>query len=351
MNENKEKISIDSSSSAQYDNAPERKANNDDQISVSYNLIRLLIIIAISFVIVFTISFGLMPFLHLPSGGGSFAQSTKDWNSRTFEIDAAGVKGTAFIAETRDNDAYFITCYHVVESNPTDVKVKIGGTYRDAEFLGKDEYCDIAVVKVPYEGRTYTLDPAQVSIGESVRVLGNSDGKGIKVAEGIISDDCYADLSTDPKGIFYEVTAHIAQGMSGGAVFTEDGSIVGVAARRTHSAPVNYVTPYCIVKSAYDRIVDYPTERAIAYTVNYDEAAESETVSFVDATVKYDGFALSLDDKKIVSVKDSEVSSLADFIAKCTDYSLITVRRVDGVMRKTVKLVFEDETDCFLIVE
>ena len=346
MNNEKEQVSVDRTAETLPEDktVEEKKPSEDGQISVIYNLVRLLIIIAISFVIVFTISYAIMPFLRLPDEGGSFARTTREWNSRTFEIDADGVKGTAFVAETGEGNAYLITCYHVIESDTLGVKVKIGGAYQEAEFVGKDEYCDIAVVKIEFEGRNYTLSQASAGIGDGVRILGNSGGKGVKAAEGIVSDMCYADLSTDPKGIFYEVTAHIAEGMSGGPVFTEDGAILGVAARRTSSENVNFVTPYAIVRSAYERIVRHSTEKPVAYTVGYDDGTESETVSFVNSSISYDGAAVRLEDgRKIEAVGGKSVSTLVDIIAACTDYDNSTERLEGGETYKTVTLTLSGD--------
>jgi len=120
------------------------------------------------------------------------------------------------------------TNLHVVLSGGSylDVKFPKHGTYKDVYIAGFSDFAtDLAVLRI--DGKDLpkvNISPSvPVNIGDRIYTIGNPEGFLNTLSEGLISAKRVADNIR-----FYQITAPISEGSSGGAVFNELGEVIGV---------------------------------------------------------------------------------------------------------------------------
>ncbi len=136
-------------------------------------------------------------------------------------------RGSGFIVSP---DGIIVTNNHVVHEAKSVMVTLSDGSELPAKVVGRDARTDLAVLRVtadhplPY----VTLgDSSAVKPGQWVIAMGNPFGLGGSVTAGIVSAKG-RDIGAGPYDNFIQVDAPINQGNSGGPLFTQDGTVVGV---------------------------------------------------------------------------------------------------------------------------
>ena len=148
------------------------------------------------------------------------------------EPDAAGprmteARGSGFII---DANGTIVTNNHVVKNAKSVTVTLSDGTELKARVLGRDPRTDLAVLKIdPPHSLSYVAlgDSDKAQPGQWVIAMGNPFGLGGSVTAGIVSAKG-RDIGAGPYDNFIQVDAPINQGNSGGPLFTQDGTVVGV---------------------------------------------------------------------------------------------------------------------------
>ena len=182
--------------------------------------------------------------------------------------------GVIYKLDKEKGDAYIITNYHVVFSGTYGMALEVklylyGMRYEQyaitATVVGGSVNYDIAVLKVTGSEvlkNSYAMaadlgNSEDVRVFDDIFVVGNAEGYGMSVTEGIISVDSE---SLDMQGAdgtpielrVMRVSAAINRGNSGGAVYDESGKLIGiVVAKRTgsdvdnmgYAIPINAAEP------------------------------------------------------------------------------------------------------------
>ncbi len=205
-------------------------------------------------------------------------------SSATTEYTSYG-SGIIYSLDRNKGDAYIITNYHVVYNKD---EVAPGG-FSDgislylygmsepqyaipAKIIGGSMTYDIAVLKV--EGSQVLKnsmacaaslgDSESVRINDDVLVIGNPEGYGISVTEGIVSVESESLAMTGADGRtalnlrVMRVSAAINDGNSGGGLYSSDGELLGVVnAKRTGAEVDNigYAIPINLAKNLADNII------------------------------------------------------------------------------------------------
>lgn len=161
-------------------------------------------------------------------------------------------------------DGYIATNHHVTNGAKT---IRIRGIDGNNEKAYKgyvvvsDKEHDLSIVKIvdsKFEGFgqiPYKLGKSSVDVGDDIFVLGypmtSTMGNEIKLTDGIISS------STGFKGdeSMYQISAAVQPGNSGGPVFNEDGSVIGiVCGKHSNAENANYAIKvsylYSLINSA-----------------------------------------------------------------------------------------------------
>ena len=162
-------------------------------------------------------------------------------------VDANGKSWTGSGFVLRDDQ--IVTNYHVID-NMSIGGVKLVGKedlYPIEATLAVEENRDLAIIKVVgIDVPALSLgDSDTVQIGDKVYVAGNPQG-----LEGSFSDGIISAIRGGSADKFFQMTAPISQGSSGGPVVNEKGEVIGVSFATLHDGqnlnfaiPVNYLKP------------------------------------------------------------------------------------------------------------
>ena len=195
--------------------------------------------------------------------------------------------GVIYKLDKASGDAYIITNYHVVFNRyattpggiSTDISLYLYGmelnTYKiSATYVGGSLTQDLAVLKVSgseilknsYARAADIGSSDDVCIFDRATVIGNPEGFGISVTQGIVSVDSEKLEMTGADGItalslrVIRVDGAINEGNSGGGLFDERGDLIGIVnAKRTGSEVDNigYAIPISYAKNLADNIIHY----------------------------------------------------------------------------------------------
>lgn len=208
--------------------------------------------------------------------------------------------GSAVVYKVDTDYTYFITNYHVVynssateqnkiakkvvcylygsEGEPSSTNTKDAngctiynyGEYGiNCEFVGGSITADIAIVKAKTSDVTAINENVQAisfaddySVGDTAIAIGNPEGEGISVTEGIVSvDNEYIYLAIDGTTRAYRsirIDTSIYSGSSGGGLFDINGKLIGITnAGDGEDQNVNYAIPLEIVKYAVENIMHH----------------------------------------------------------------------------------------------
>ena len=137
--------------------------------------------------------------------------------------------GSGFVV---DDAGHVVTNNHVV-ANATEVRVTLAdGRELPARIVGRDARTDLAVLQVDAKGgapipHLALGDSDAVRVGDWVVAVGNPFGLGGTVTAGILSARG-RDIGSGPYDDYLQVDAPINSGNSGGPLFAQDGTVVGV---------------------------------------------------------------------------------------------------------------------------
>ncbi len=152
--------------------------------------------------------------------------------------------GSGFIVQ----DGQIATNHHVVNNMSIGFAKLVGkeGVYPVETILDTDKEHDLAVIKVGgIAAPVLSLGNSDtVRIGDKVYVAGNPQG-----LEGSFSDGIISAIRGDPDK-FFQMTAPISQGSSGGPVFNERGEVIGVSfATHRNGQNLNFAIPVNYLKA------------------------------------------------------------------------------------------------------
>jgi len=134
--------------------------------------------------------------------------------------------GTGFIVH---GSGFIVTNYHVIQGGQADA-LRVLTYDREvipAQFIGKDEIHDLALLKIEGQYDFLTLaDSDNLQVGKKVIAIGNPLGLSFTVTEGIISG---LDR-TGPSGFneYIQTDVSLNPGNSGGPLIDTQGEVIGI---------------------------------------------------------------------------------------------------------------------------
>ncbi|MDO4864853.1 MAG: trypsin-like peptidase domain-containing protein, partial [Ruminococcus sp.] len=173
-------------------------------------------------------------------------------------------------------DGYIVTNAHVIydsengggEAESVSVILDNDESY-DAEIIGYDTDCDIAVLKIDEDGLTAAEfgDSDSLRLGESVIAIGNPLGFELKdtVTGGMISG-LNRDITINDKAMtLIQTDAAINSGNSGGPLINKYGQVIGINSSKMSSSygsgasieGIGFAIPSNAVSSIVDDIMEY----------------------------------------------------------------------------------------------
>lgn len=133
-----------------------------------------------------------------------------------------------------------LTSYHII-SNAASVRVKVNGAVLPVEgVLHADREHDIVVLKVSGGAfRAVTIgDSREVRQGAKVFLMDNSQGSRVSITEGSVNG--FREISGRQ---MFQITIPLTAGNSGGAIFDQNGDVIGIAVSTITDSTVNFVAP------------------------------------------------------------------------------------------------------------
>jgi S1-C subfamily serine protease len=130
--------------------------------------------------------------------------------------------GSGFYIENGDKIA---TNFHVIEgANRLEISDANGSVYFVADVVGVSRENDIAILMCPPSGKQLTINTNLPDIGDHIITLGNPKGLQRTISDGLISG-----IRQNGKSRFYQMSAPISPGSSGGPVLNDRGEVIGVS--------------------------------------------------------------------------------------------------------------------------
>jgi S1-C subfamily serine protease len=141
--------------------------------------------------------------------------------------------GSGFMVD----DGYILTAWHVVQRYG---QILVGpspaGRWVQGQVIKFDAAQDLALIKAPLQNTPIALSAsADVPIGLEITVIGypqpRVQGMTRKIAQGLVSGVRTSAQETLDSG-FFQISAEISTGNSGGPVFAPDGTVIAMVQRK-----------------------------------------------------------------------------------------------------------------------
>lgn len=241
--------------------------------------------------------------------------------------------GVIYKIDKTTGNAYVITNYHVVYGSYKgqvieNVKLNLYGHQTNAEaidavYIGGSMTYDIAVLKVTNCDLLKTGDYVGVEdrfansnetlVGTTAIAIGNAAGFGISATSGIVSVDSeYISMTSvdNTQTITFRtmrIDTSINGGNSGGAVFDDNGKVIGIVNARITSSNIEniaYAIPSNIAKNVADNVIYYETVNPTSKQVSKFDFGAELTASSSSSTLS--------DDLKVAIIEQVSLSEVAN---------------------------------------
>ncbi|MGD9605102.1 MAG: S1C family serine protease [Bacilli bacterium] len=177
----------------------------------------------------------------------------------------------------RNEKGEIITNYHVIDgAYSAKVKMKNGEVFDLISVIGYSILLDIAIIKINYSTSLFLKESLRIpKTGDTVFALGSSLGFSDTFSSGAISN-----ISREIDGVFYyQITAPISPGNSGGPLINEYGEVIGIntavipsgenigfAIKMSEVLKVDCSTPKTLMEIYEENYVPYPYEKMSSET-------------------------------------------------------------------------------------
>ena len=162
-----------------------------------------------------------------------------------------------------DPNGYIVTNYHVANETCTSITVILyDGSQYKAQYIYGDELADLAVIKIEKTDCDYAVfgNSDQLTYGDMVLAIGNPQGLGLSVTNGIISRPGESVTLGDATMTLLRTSAAINSGNSGGGLFNLNGELIGIVNAKLASSSIDnigYAIPSSTVVKCINDLKDY----------------------------------------------------------------------------------------------
>ena len=252
----------------------------------------------------------------------------------TVVVDTDNNDGSGFVYKIDNEYAYIITNEHVIR-NASEIEVVLTNSKKEkAEVLGKDEYLDIAVLKIKknYVNKVVKIGNSKKSyIGDTVFVIGCPYGENFSgtVTSGIISGkDRLVKTSTNDYEDYnwvmnlIQIDASINPGNSGGPLLNINGEVIGIITLKIVENDIEgmaFATPIEDVKKYIEMLENKKDIKRPS--LNIDVANINNT----ELLVKNDISPYQERKTGVVVLKSKDSLNKGDIITKVNDVEVIDI--------------------------
>lgn len=291
--------------------------------------------------------------------------------------------GSGVIWQVENDFAYIVTNFHVVKTalrngNNSDIEIYFGKDvkkYKSANVVDYDPSLDIAVLKVPLQGKKVSCvelgDSNKLNPAQSVFVIGSPNGISYNgsITHGIISG---LKRSIKLEGIkeeieTFQIDAPMNPGNSGGGIFDKQGKLIGICIAKlggmgTSREGMGFCLPINAVKASVEKLIKGSNGKVIKKMPNLGIIMESDILfssglKLVDGvfvkwvipgSVAYNAkilpgdIIIEFDGEKIKDSNDLDVALSRKRDKTATITILRRSRRTGKYEKKTVKVTFDN---------
>lgn len=196
--------------------------------------------------------------------------------------------GSGFVAF---DSATLVTNYHVIEDAYKILAISDDDkSYSITKVFCADEEADIAILgfETPTALEPLTLwADKNLKRGAAVVAIGSPKGQKNTVSKGDIGA-----ISTDMGVPTIQFTAPISHGSSGGALFNDEGKVIGVtsASHKEESQNINFAVSSAVVKAMYQAwdgsvytVTNHKNTARLNYAGVYDDAVQASAAGTADS--------------------------------------------------------------------
>lgn len=242
---------------------------------------------------------------------------------------ASAGSGVFYSVDRNSGDAYVVTNYHVVYSESQrrvadKIEIYLYGmelsTYAiPAVFIGGSVTYDIALLKITGSEviKNSYATAAQLAPSDGVRVfdkvyaVGNAEGGGLSVTEGIVSVNSESISLSAADGSLItlrviRVDAAVNHGNSGGGLYDEDGRLIGIVAAKEVSEDIDNMG-YAIHSDLVRQVV----ESILYYCNGYSVKVIKKPLMGITITTYVSGLKVDPDGKNVNTVGLVEIIEIA----------------------------------------
>jgi len=289
---------------------------------------------------------------------------SEDNESAEAVMDKTGISelGTGFVFED-GNDKYIVTCKHVLYKSGRIVAFDLDYNTYELEIVGSDMPYDIVVLKFKQkvDGMNFKAIPFahafEVSQESSIQHIGfwKIDGTPNIISGHILANTIGKKSSYLMTGIgYFESSAFIPGGFSGGPVINEKGKVVGVNTARNKQG-TSYALKGNIVHRLVKDIIKYGKVRRIFNGIEFSQDFANgpiviqAVIANTPASKKYD----DLIDMELIGINGQVVNSIFDVlqIMEKIRYGKSIVFELENGKKVSIKSEYLDETNLEKIVE
>ena len=160
-------------------------------------------------------------------------------------------KGTGFAV----SNGLIITNNHVISDAQKIILLTSDGRSAPADIIARYPDDDLALLRTSLDLPPLSFE-TNYRTGERIITIGNPDGLGLSVTEGLISNAVTHDAGKD----YLQISAEINHGSSGGPVINSDGNVVGIVRKRLFDLDgISYAIPALRAKSIIDSTASSPS--------------------------------------------------------------------------------------------
>lgn len=133
-----------------------------------------------------------------------------------------------FWSRDGERSSYILTAAHVIADATRVEVVTADGSRVDAEVIELDSMTDLAIIEVPLRRPGLAFAAKTPAPGTHVCALGHPFGLPLSMSCGIVSGSLRSNLGFNAVELFVQTDAAVNPGVSGGALVSADGRLVGM---------------------------------------------------------------------------------------------------------------------------
>ena len=253
------------------------------------------------------------------------------YRSIVVEVIAGAKSGTAFVVDSVDGKVVLATAYHVTGYDDSKVQFRFFGSdtfVGGASVIGYDVKHDVAFFEIDYSQTVKKVDGfSQANAGEKVYAIGNADGEGVSIVDGIISvkEEVVKYGASNFFKPLIRTSARISSGNSGGLLVSESGKVVGMTVASDElNYSKNYALPISLLNALYNRVkqnkrnaqVRFPSFSLISEDVSVGESIKKiNTVTLYGKTFTFDGGLYDVsEDKHYTAINGKNFSTITSLV-------------------------------------